>query len=298
MKRLLLLALCALVPAAVRSEWVLEFQNAADSVNMGFSYFMYDSNDAIRYGTPMNVESNLTICVWLKNPTPNPQASGYGKELCDIVGTFYFGGGYGGFGFGMSLSSGSWGFSGQTRQYGGNMNTLTPWFDATDILNDGKWHHVAFVYARGVGYRFYLDGVLKSEKAANVDGGCTSQNNFSLGKKNWNSFLGRMADVSLFCDPLPEERIKEYAKRRILGNEANEEGLIGYWPLNDGDGSTTVADHVDLDACFAGWPTTRGKSKHNGTIGSSGPVWVQDDSFRVPDWNAWMAQNATVVFVK
>ena len=296
MKRIAALFCLFLAPFA-RSEWVLEFQNAADSVSIGFSYFMYDSNDALRFGTPMNIESNVTICVWLKNPTPNPQASGYGADLCDIVGTFYFGGGSGGFGFGMGKSSGTWGLDGQTRQYGGANNSPTPWFDATAIRDDGKWHHVAFVYARGVGYRFYLDGVLKSEKAV-ADGGCTSQNNFSLGKKNWNSFLGRMADISLFCVPLPEERIKEYAKRRILGNEANEAGLIGYWPLDDGEGSTTVADHVDLDACFAGWPTTRGKSKHNGTIGSSGPVWVQDDAFKVPTYAEWMHKQATVIFIK
>ncbi len=296
MKRIAALFCLFLAPFA-RSEWVLEFQNAADSVNMGFSYFLYDSNDALRFGTPMNIESNVTICVWLKNPTPNPQASGYGKDLCDIVGTFYFGGGSGGFGFGMGKSSGTWGLDGQTRQYGGANNSPAPWFDATAIRDDGKWHHVAFVYARGVGYRFYLDGVLKSEKAV-ADGGCTSQIDFSLGKKNWNSFLGRMADVSLFCIPLPEERIKEYVKRRILGNEANEEGLVGYWPLNDGEGAKTVADRVDLDACFAGWPTTRGKSKHPGTIGSSGPVWVQDETFDVPTYDEWLHKRATLILMK
>ena len=68
--------------------------------------------------------------------------------------------------------------------------------------------------------------------------------------------------------------------------------------LNDGEGATTVADRVDLDACFAGWPTTRGKSKHNGTIGSSGPVWVQDADFVVPTYAEWLHKRATLILVK
>ncbi|MBR4752331.1 MAG: hypothetical protein IK077_11285, partial [Thermoguttaceae bacterium] len=72
------------------------------------------------------------------------------------------------------------------------------------------------VYEFGVGYRLYLDGALKSEKTC-TSGGFVAQRNFSLGKKNWNSFLGRMADVSLFRVALPQERIAEYAKRRLLG---------------------------------------------------------------------------------
>ena len=288
--------LAAAAPAA-RGEWVLEFQNASDAVDMGTSYFHYSSDPAIRYGTPMSIESSVTICVWLKNPTPNPQASGYGLDLCDIVGTFYYGGGSGGFGIGMSRSNGKWGFGAQTRHYGGSLNEPTPWTDATDLASDDRWHHLALVYESGVGYRLYLDVGLVSEKAC-TGGEFTSQRNFSLGAKNWNSFLGRMADVSLFNVALPEERIAEYAKRRLLGNEANEAGLVGYWPLNEGEGATTVLDRVDLDACFAGWTSNNGRSKHNGTIGSTGPVWVQDETFRVPDWDGWKGKRATLILVK
>lgn len=59
-----------------------------------------------------------------------------------------------------------------------------------------------------------------------------------------------------------------------------------------------MLDRVDLDACFAGWTSNNGRSKHNGTIGSTGPVWVQDETFRVPDWDGWKGQRATLILVK
>ena len=285
-------ALCALLALSAHAAPVLEFATATDVVDMGFPYFIYNSNDAIRYGTPMNVESNVTICAWLKNPTPNPQASGYGLSLCDIAGTYYFGNS-GGFGFGLSKSGSTWGYSGQTRHYGGSLNEPAPWADASSFAADGRWHHVAFVYEHGVGYRLYVDGALANEKAC-TGGGFTSQNNFTLGKKNWNSFLGRMAEVSLFNVAVPADRIAGFAKHRLSGDEP---GLVGYWPLDEGSG-TAVADHVDLDACFAGWSNTNGKAKHNGKIGASGPVWVEDGGFALPTWREWLAGLGTMIIVK
>ena len=116
-----------------------------------------------------------------------------------------------------------------------------------------------------------------------------------IGAANIAAAFGYFVDGNV---ALPQERIAEYAKRRLLGNEANEAGLIGYWPLNEGEGATKVLDRVDLDACFAGWTSNNGRAKHNGTIGSSGPVWVRDDSFTVPDWKTWMSKKATVILVK
>ena len=98
---------------------------------------------------------------------------------------------------------------------------------------DHRWHHYAATYD-GESLRLYIDGALadtshKKGRADLLDGelvfGCLA---------NWREpWVGYIADVSIWSEALSHARIAAMARRGIQGHE---NGLVGYWPLNEGEG--------------------------------------------------------------
>ena len=117
------------------------------------------------------------------------------------------------------------------------------WLDGTIPLTYNRWTHVAFVQA-GTKRRLYVDGVLDTE----VDDGSaslpTTSGNLLLGSalhqighaRNW-GLDGSLADVRLWNCARTTEEIVRYRTRRLTGKE---QGLVGYWPLDEGTGRTLV----------------------------------------------------------
>ena len=170
--------------------------------------------------------------------------------------------------------------------------------DVSDVMSDGKWHFWAFVYDFGYGYRIYRDGALAAESPWTASAGVTTRGfyprrTFGIGKESWNGFTGRIAEVSLWREPLDAATVAELSKHRPAPDAP---GLVGHWALDDGEGDTTAADDVDLDALFAGWGATTGKKLHPMTL--SGPVWVQDESFRLPSYEEWLHSKAAIILVR
>lgn len=111
-------------------------------------------------------------------------------------------------------------------------------------VNDGVWHHVAGVYD-GTVMKLYIDGVLDNQKYIS---GSVDTNNYEV-------WLGANAEVPgrNFDGQLDEFRVWNVARsdadiansfRRSV--DPGTAGLVGYWKLNDGSG-TTIASSIAGD---------------------------------------------------
>lgn len=119
-----------------------------------------------------------------------------------------------------------------------------------NIIETGKWQHVAFVY----------DGVRKATLYINAEkqlelevGGSPGQaiqypvdaplllgryRRKDLGGKPVDSFFqGLMAEVRIWSVARTPEELKAKSGSQLRGDEA---GLVGYWPLDEGKGSVSI----------------------------------------------------------
>lgn len=113
------------------------------------------------------------------------------------------------------------------------------------ILQENRWYHIAVVqdveksklmiYIDGI-----LDGVATLKGAANTTDGdlfIGARESYGTGK-GAHFFDGILYDVRIWNVARTAEQINEMMKTSLTGEET---GLVGYWPLNDGSG-TTVQD--------------------------------------------------------
>ncbi len=109
-------------------------------------------------------------------------------------------------------------------------------------LSGGRWYHVAFVRDPEAGeFRFYLDGELAQRfdrigaEVALTDH--PQELRLRIGAdypETRMPFNGLIADVRLWSHARTAAEIRDNRGRRLSGSE---EGLIGYWPLDDASGS-------------------------------------------------------------
>ncbi|MEC9070851.1 MAG: LamG domain-containing protein, partial [Myxococcota bacterium] len=137
---------------------------------------------------------------------------------------------------------------------------------ATQEALEGAWHHVAATYdgSGGAdaadGIQLYIDGVSQAvltEKGGGYGAMTPSNQAVWIGKQSSNDFKGRIDEVRLWSRELSGEEIA--TKMNLSLDPGAEDGLVGYWPLNEGTGETT-ADASGND--------------HHGTL--EGANWVQD----------------------
>lgn len=191
--------------------------------------------------------SDVTLSVWIKRlikPTNFEAVAGQGYLQTNN-------------GFGLFLnSSGNINF--QTRTGSTTVTAAAPY------VFDGKWHHVAGV-RDGDDTILYLDGV----EVARDTGALTSltpsnSRRFGLGARDsgtWGfNYNGLIAEVRLWDHARSQAQIQASMNQSLAGNES---GLIGYWPVDDGSG-TTVTDQSAGD--------------NDGTVVSA--KWVSSTGYR------------------
>jgi hypothetical protein len=112
--------------------------------------------------------------------------------------------------------------------------------DAISSLTTNQWYHLAATYD-GTTMRLYINGVL--DNTLTVSGTISSNGPFALGRNYADSRIlnGEIDEASLFLTTLSESTIREYMCKNITSSHPNYADLDGYWPLNEGTG-TTVAD--------------------------------------------------------
>ena len=152
---------------------------------------------------------------------------------------------------------------------------------------DGSWHHIAMTWKQDTenGYRSFLDGdSIDARNSSNSPlPGITD--NLLLGSYNGNGqFLnGILDEIRIWDYARSQEEIQSTMESELTGDET---GLIAYWKLNTGDG-TTIYDHS-------------GNSNH-GTI--YGATWTTDVPPFQPQTTAelqtavdmWVDDNATAL---
>lgn len=112
----------------------------------------------------------------------------------------------------------------------------------TNSIDDGNWHHVAFVYKSGTdGMQIYIDGVLDSYTTG-VGTGIMNQTtpNIDFGLHNNDpayTYAGYMQKGKIYniamTGPQVLEQYQNWCNQTELATDC-----IGWWPMNEGTGST------------------------------------------------------------
>jgi len=107
-------------------------------------------------------------------------------------------------------------------------------------LTVGQWHFFAIVFSKGQlsiyldehEYFGHLTGNSLNKATSPVTLGATLHNNIY--------FTGQLANISVWNYPCPPVEIQRHRYQPLVGNE---QGLVAYWTLNEGQG-TTVKDQT------------------------------------------------------
>jgi len=147
----------------------------------------------------------------------------------------------------------------------------------TGVLIDNAWHHLALTYDGDV-QSVYLDGELKASKAIGVITNSRSSNKIGIGSSahtpSNRPIGGQVAEVRIWNYARSAADILASKDSQLSGSE---EGLVGYWPLAEGYG-TTVTD--------------RSPSGNDGTM-KNGLDWDGGEAFTV--WQAFQARTLIIV---
>jgi len=107
------------------------------------------------------------------------------------------------------------------------------------FIADGRWHHVAFA-VDPAGGRLFVDGILKQNMAWTGAPGLpntTAPLHFGAIANFPIFYRGDVEEVSLWNYALTNDSINHIKYRRLNGNE---DGLVSYWRLDEGAGSTVA----------------------------------------------------------
>ncbi len=104
----------------------------------------------------------------------------------------------------------------------------------------GQWHFFAIVFSKGQlsiylddhEYFGYFTGDSLNKATSSVTLGATLHNNIY--------FTGQLANISVWNYPCPPVEIERHRYQPLVGNE---QGLVAYWTLNEGQG-TSVKDQT------------------------------------------------------
>lgn len=185
------------------------------------------------------VEKELTLEVWVNVPNNQPKWIGIVTNAWDTGQTES--------GYGLLLDGSDGYYFALTPSSSSRIQYLS-----SGAITCNEWHHLAATYD-GAQMKLYVDGVQKATQSIASTGiNYSPENDLRIGLyKDDNEtypFKGQIADVRLWsCVRTPEE-IQETRHQRLRGNEV---GLVGYWPLDEGEGTiahdkTANANHGTL----------------------------------------------------
>ncbi len=119
-------------------------------------------------------------------------------------------------------------------------------FTSRNQLKTKIWQHVAVTFKNEVdGVKLYINGEEENTATPNKVGTVTKLpvRIASQADKLGNLFKGDIAEVRMWNRVRSQDELKQSMNHRLRGDEA---GLVGYWPLNEGSG-TTIADKTSND---------------------------------------------------
>jgi len=144
-------------------------------------------------------------------------------------------------------------------------NTTNYETSGTTTVTPNTWYHVAGVFESDTSRTLYVNGVSEATQTDSVTFDSTSLKVLMglLRTSSPAAYLnGNLSDVRVWNTARTAQEIADNYNKRLIGNES---GLVGYWKLDKGSG-TTVADS-----------TTNANA---GTI--TGAVWENSEPFTEP----------------
>ncbi len=129
----------------------------------------------------------------------------------------------------------------QAARYDGTVVTegTTTAVNSLSKVNDGQYHHVAFVRKQGQVY-LYLDGVLEGTAKDNTTRTTTNTASVVIGKLNSGQYFpGDIGQVRIWNIGLSAAQV---GASRYSQEAGPQPALAGYWPFN-GDGSDLSQNH-------------------------------------------------------
>jgi cyanobactin cluster PatC/TenC/TruC protein len=213
------------------------------------STLTFAGNGAVELGIqPIHaVPRDLTIEAWI-NVKAQRQWAGIVSKIFDTGSTES--------GYGILLDGAS-GVHAALKAKVGGMHYIS---SGPGSIALNTWHHVAMTHD-GTRLAIHVDGVLKTAVALPASTICHNPlNHLRIGEYGDNDekyfYTGQVGDVRLWNVCRTVEQLAATRHQRLCGHE---EGLVGYWPLDEGDGATV-----------------RDATKHalNGTIVNA--TWTQD----------------------
>jgi hypothetical protein len=196
----------------------------------------FDGNDYINMGNIYgSTVDNMTITAWVKTTQDTSSTDAYilqQRSAVSIDGQFVFSSA------GNKISF--WDYD-TDRRFNGSGNTS---------INDGEWHHIAFVKSGGTSGTFYLDG----ESDGTISGASVNYNSdlvSSIGQDRRDSnrrFNGKMSDIRIYARALSATEIEDMYK----GDSVSSTSLTAQWKLDEGTGSTAGDSAGDNDGTITG----------------------------------------------
>jgi hypothetical protein len=105
------------------------------------------------------------------------------------------------------------------------------------------WVHLAVTFDGSQG-KFYLNGQVASQGKTTKDYAVNTELSLYIGAAHFTEttvphyfFTGQIAEVSIWNKARTQQEIQSDMNKRLTGKE---QGLVGYWPLNEGSGNTAI----------------------------------------------------------
>ncbi|QQR78675.1 MAG: LamG domain-containing protein [Candidatus Moraniibacteriota bacterium] len=126
---------------------------------------------------------------------------------------------------------------------------------SVNLPNPTAWHHFVFTDDTG-GHKLYIDGILQTLTYASgnasidffLDNVVGSSNTPQIGEVNNENFSGTLDEVRIYNRALSADeawslyRLGQVTINTRPGDDVLEEGLAGYWKVDEGTGTSTTAD--------------------------------------------------------
>ncbi|MEM8524803.1 MAG: LamG-like jellyroll fold domain-containing protein [Bacteroidota bacterium] len=196
-----------------------------DGIN---DYVQIPDNESVDFG----INQNFTIETWVKIPTeeqPNTDAVDHGI-LEKWIGTYSY-----------------------NIRYRDDLKTVTAArFDGANNptilgdrkINDNLWHHIAFVKS-GSNLLLYIDGQQQGVVEDDTTNPIENNSSIYIGQRGGNShyWKGAIDDLRFWNTARTSEEINSMMREELSGSE---NGLVGYYPFNEGEPSTNNRDQARI----------------------------------------------------
>lgn len=155
-------------------------------------------------------------------------------------------------------------------------------FTSRTPLKTGTWQHVAVTFKHEAnGAKLYINGAVDNTATPSRVGTVTKLP-VRLGSQAdalGNLFKGEMAEVRIWNRVRSPEEIQASMNQRLAGDE---EGLIGYWPLNEGTGTTAEDNTGNCNAGMIHGGTWATSALSLSTLPETSSARVEDVSLTSP----------------